>query len=404
MTEPAPGDQPLTGGRIADHGPPWARRRLPELLAEHGLDGLPERPFPNDGWSGATLTCLERGRERFVLKRTSWAIDWIARHTRDHALREAFIAAGRLRLVEPLWAPYLGAAEDGTAAAILMPDLSAELIAWDRPGHAPRLDDEALDRILEATARLHALPWPELRATGPGLDWPWCPVRERIEICSRHSALRYREGGLAVADRFLAGWDAFDRLAPPAARDLLAELSADPAPLLRALDALPPTGLHGDLKLANIALLPDGRVGLIDWQLTTLAPVAVELGWFLVANVAQLAAAPDAVLERYRAALTRTAGRRLPVGPAGWPPEPVERPGPPLERLEPVTLPARDATAVLGDWAAQADLAILAGLFIRGWRKGLDAEAGLTLPTGVPAADDLAWWTDRAVEVARRRL
>ena len=403
MSEPAP-HVPAPVGPAVDHGPPWARQRLPELLAEHGLGGLPERPFPNDGWSGATLTCLERGHERFVLKRTSWATDWIARHTRDHALREGFIAAGRLRLVEPLWAPYLGAAEDGNAAAILMPDLSAELIAWDRPGDAPRLADETLDRILEATARLHAVPWPDLRAGGPGLDWPWCPVRERIEICSRHSALRYREGGLAVGDRFLAGWDAFDRLAPPAARDLLAELSADPAPLLHALESLPATGLHGDLKLANVALLADGRVGLIDWQLTTLAPVAVELGWFLVANVAQLAAGPDAILERYRAALGRAASEPLTIGPAGWPPEAVDQPGPALERLEQFAFPPRGAAAILGDWDAQADLAILVGLFIRGWRKGLDAEAGLTLPTGVPAEDDLAWWGSRAVEAARRRL
>lgn len=400
MTDPAPTHEHPR----ADHGPPWASRTLAELLADHRLDGLPERPFPNDGWSGARLTAIERGRQRFVLKRTSWALDWIARFTRDHALREAFIAAGQLRLVEPLWAPYLGAAEDGTAAAILMPDLSAELIAWDRPGHTPRLEDETLERILDATARLHALPWPDLRASGPGSDWPWCPVRERIEICSRHSALRYREGGLAVADRFLAGWDAFDRLAPPAARDLLADLSADPRPLLDALATLPATGLHGDLKLANVALLPDGRVGLIDWQMTTLAPVAVELGWFLVANVAQLTEPPETILERYLAALARAASEPLVIGPAGWPPEPVDPPGPPLERLPRYAYSPRGATAILGDWAAQADLAILVGLFIRGWRKGLDAEAGLTLPTGVSATDDLAWWSNRAVEVARRRL
>ena len=403
MSEPAP-DVPAPDAPAVDHGPPWARRRLPELLAEYGLDGLPERPFPNDGWSGATLTCLERGDQRFVLKRTSWATDWIARHTRDHALREGFIAAGRLRLVEPLWAPYLGAAEDGHAAAILMPDLSGELIAWDHPGYSPRLGDEELDRVLDAAARLHAMPWSDLRVDGHGPDWPWCPVRERIQLCSRHSALRYREGGLAVADRFLAGWDAFDRLAPPAARDLMAELSADPVPLLAALAKLPPTGLHGDLKLANVALMPDGRIGLIDWQMTTLAPVAVELGWFLVANVAQLAASPEDVLERYRTALERATGAPLRVGPAGWPIDPVDPPGPGLERLPPATLPSRPAAELIGDWDAQVDLANLVGLYVRGWRKGLDAADGLTLPTDVSAADDLAWWSNRAVAAARRRL
>ena len=50
------------------------------------------------------------------------------------------------------------------------------------------------------------------------------------------------------------------------------------------------------------------------------------------------------------------------------------------------------------------DAAILVGLLLRGWRKGADAEAGLTLASGVSAADDLAWWCDRALEAAGRLL
>ena len=47
---------------------------------------------------------------------------------------------------------------------------------------------------------------------------------------------------------------------------------------------------------------------------------------------------------------------------------------------------------------------MIVGLLLRGWRKGLDAEAGAILGSGVAAADDLAWWCDRAVEAADRRL
>ena len=50
------------------------------------------------------------------------------------------------------------------------------------------------------------------------------------------------------------------------------------------------------------------------------------------------------------------------------------------------------------------DLAILVGLLLRGWRKGYDAEAGITLASGVTARDDLAWWCERAVEAADRLL
>jgi len=151
--------------------------------------------------------------------------------------------------------------------------------------------------------------------------------------------------------------------AAPAAR--IGTITILPRPLFDALARLPGAGLHGDLKLGNVGLEPDGTVDLIDWQMTLVAPIAVELGWFVVANVAGLPLPPDDVFERYR----RAAG-----------------------------LPADDT------WAAQRDLAVLVGLMLRGWRKGFDAEDGLTLPHGGSAAADLAWWGNHAVAAAERRL
>ncbi len=69
-----------------------------------------------------------------------------------------------------------------------------------------------------------------------------------------------------------------------------------------------------------------------------------------------------------------------------------------------LTLPPRGLDATIGDWDAQVDLTWIVGLLLRGWRKGLDAEAGAILGSGIAAADDLAWWCDRAVEAAARRL
>ena len=343
---------------------PWARRSLPELLEEHRLTGSKETPFPNNGWSGAQLRRLVRGDSAaFIVKRTSWSLDWIARSTRDHALREAVVAADPVPFPPPLSNAYLGAAIDGRMAAILMPDLSAELLPWDE---ARAIDAATLDRVLEAIAALHALPWADLRARPEGLHWPWCPLRERIELLTPASARRYRDGGLSIGDRFLEGWAAFDRLAPAPAVSLIRRLGEDSSPLLAALERLPSTGLHGDLKLANVALRADGTVAFIDWQMTMFAPLAVDLGWFLVSNVGQLPRAPEPTFERY----------------LGF---------------------ARDVD-VAGDPELQLDLAILVGLLLRGWRKGLDAEAGLTLPTGQPATDDLQWWAERAIMAANRRL
>jgi hypothetical protein len=338
---------------------------------------------------------LSRGTDRFVLKRTSPSTDWIVRATRDIAMRETVVAGGQLRLAEPLVAPYLGTGSAGESVAILMPDLSAELIAWERP-----IDDATLTRVLDAAARLHAMPWAEYRATTSDWDWPWCPLRERLLMLSRPFAERYRDEGVAVGDRFLAGWDAFDRSAPAAARDLVEHLVAEPAPLLDALGRLPRTGLHGDLKLANVAPLEDGRVALIDWQLMALGPVAVELGWLIVSNSASLREPPDAVMTAYQAAAVRAAGESLAMGRAWIHGPPV---GPEMER-DPDRLPPRGLDATLGDWDAQLDLTWIVGLLLRGWRKGLDAEAGAVLASGVPAGDDLDWWSARAVDAADRRL
>jgi hypothetical protein len=355
---------------------PWADVPFDTLLAGHGLAGLPERDFPTDGWSGARFTMIERGRERFVVKRTSLARDWIAAATRDASIREACLAATWVgRQPTGPW-PYLGAAADGDEAAILLPDLSVELIEWDRPAHEVSLPVDDLDRVLRALAALHDLAWPGL--VEPDAPFPWTPLPERLLLTSRPMCARHVASGIPAgvtsAERLLAGWDAFDRLAPPLARGLVRDLSVDVGPLVRALSRLPSVGLHGDLKLANVALGPGERVRFIDWSMTIRAPVALELGWFLVSNSGSLPEPPLEVLERYRRAVV----------------------GSPAHEADPTDAPAR----VIDDWDLQVDLASIVGLLLRGFRKGLDSEAGATLPSGVSAWDDLAWWCERAVEAS----
>jgi aminoglycoside phosphotransferase (APT) family kinase protein len=287
----------------------------------------------------------------FILKRSSFERDWIARATRDTTMREARVAQSSALLPLPARYPALGVAVDGGGSAILMPDLSGVLFDWDAP-----ISVDGLDRVLEALAALHddrgdAFPAPE----------PWTPWRERVTLICRSSLERPGPVRDAVASRLLPGWDAWDRVASPAARSIVDALSRDPTPLLHALEREPVGLLHGDLKLANAGIASDGAVEMVDWQMVMVAPAAIELGWFLVANVNALPLPPDAVLERYWRIRGRQPGR-------------------------------------------EDDLAILVGLLLRGWRKGFDAEAGLTLGSGVSARDDLAWWCERAVEAAARVL
>ena len=385
----------------------WTERPLADLLGAHGVSETTEALFPHNGWSGASLTRLVRARDQqaFILKRTSWAVDWIARSTRDHALREGFVASMPLPVPEPLVAPYYGAAADGTSVAILMPDLSDRLLGWEGLPGSPGTPLATVDILLNAVARLHAMPWPMATRTDAPFVWPSVPLRERLLLLSPRSAHRLAGDGLGAGEIFVRGWDAFNRLATTAAVELINALDRDPRPLLNALGALPPTTLHGDLKLANVALLEDDRVALIDWQMTALAPVAVELGWALVTNSSLLPIQPDDLLDRYLAALQVVAG--TPVG--------TLRPFEPTQRFDTDILEAalgsgagdavfRSSEATLGDWDRQRDLIWIIGLLLRGWRKGSDAEAGATLASGVAATEDLAWWCERAVEAATRSL
>ena len=331
---------------------------LASVLEAHGLAGAVEEALPNDGWSGARLTRLTGSDgARFVLKRDSLALDWIARVTDDgEVLREAQLVRAAPRLPSPVRLPHLAVARDGNEVALLMPDLGETLLRWEAP-----VDVATVDRVLEALAALHREPWQQQLPP----TFPWTDVHRRVLLLTRRSARAYEASGNPVGARFRAGWDAFDRQVRPPVRDLVDRLTASPAPLFAALARLPGAGLHGDLKLGNVALAGDGSVDLIDWQMTLVAPVAVELGWFLACNVAGLPLPPDAVLERYRVVA------RLPNDEA---------------------------------WAAQWDLAVLVGLVLRGWRKGLDTEAGVVLPNGLAAAWDLAWWGSHALAAADRRL
>jgi len=340
---------------------------LADVLGRHGLAGVAEEPFPNDGWSGASLRLLRRDDgERFVLKRDSLARDWISQSTADGPiLREAWFAANGPQLPSPVRAPYLGAGVNGDEFGILMPDLTGVLFDWDAP-----ISVEALDRVLDGLAALHSSPQSvSARLDGDGVHG--CPLLERVTLICRASLERPGPARDAVGDRILPGWDAFDRLAPTRARDLIDAIAREPRPLVDALARLPSTLIHGDLKLANVGIASDGSIDLVDWQMVAVAPVAVELGWFLVSNVASLPLQPGDVLMRYHAAMLKRGG-------AG--------------------------AETIATWQAQTDAAILVGLLLRGWRKGADADAGLTLASDTGAVDDLGWWCERAIEAADRLL
>ena len=185
-----------------------ATRSLRQLLEANGLGDAADGRVPNADWAGSTLGLLERGTERFVLKRIS-PRDWAVRATRDVALREGFVANNSLRLVEPLVAPYLGAASDGSDIVILMPDLSDELIAWERSRHPPLVGPATLDSIIDAIAWLHAMRWADYRPTSLGLGLAVVSASASASSCC--PARRPRAIARRACRRRTASWPAGTR-------------------------------------------------------------------------------------------------------------------------------------------------------------------------------------------------
>lgn len=309
------------------------------LLDAHGLAGVDEVPFTHTGFSGATLTRLVRDDGRaFVLKRMSIGRDWIMRETDDVACREAAFADERVDLGAGVRTPAVGTARDGSGYALLMRDISPELLP------AGMISAARLDAILAGMAALHSHPAPA--------QVPWCDLTRRLTLLTAATARVAEAYGAPVARDILDGWRLFDEHATAGARGIVRALIADPAPLVRALERSPAAFLHGDLKFDNIGLDDGGRMWLIDWAMPLVAAPAVDLGWFLAIN-----------------------SRRLPV---------------PLDDL---MLQYADAAGMTADLRARHDaLTVLCGLLLRGWRKALDAAAG------EPA--ELRWWCERAEDAS----
>lgn len=220
------------------------------------------------------------------------------------------------------------------------------------------MDEQRIDLFLAALAALHAAFWDD----APSLDGAgvsWCGVLERLTLLSPARGDRLLAEGRDFG--LTAGWQAFDRHAPAAARELVHALFRDPSPLAREAASLPQTLAHGDPKLANAAIdVASGVVWLFDWALVSRAPAALDLSWFPAVNTPQLPWPPDTALDRYAAHL-RTA-----LGDDGF------------------------AAAA---WPRQRALAAVGTLLTMAWAKSLDHEAG--------RPHELAWVCEAGIAGAR---
>ncbi|MCV7282431.1 hypothetical protein H7J88_22620 [Mycolicibacterium flavescens] len=157
--------------------------------------------------------------------------------------------------------------------------------------------------LIDAFARLHAQFWDSPRLRGD-LAWaktwsarPGSLILKRFYAKGRRGAL---ELGLPETT--------------PAVRAVSAALDANIDAYYREFEAGPLTLLHGDSHLGNTYALPDGRSGLLDWQVIWCGPGLREITYFMVGGLE-----PEArrsyereLIERYLEALRHNGVRDVP--------------------------------------------------------------------------------------------
>ena len=237
-----------------------------------------------------------------------------------------------------------GYGRNGWGAALLMRDVSAELVPPGDTPIAPERHAAFLDHVAGFCAATWG--WRDDPVSGPGLlpyaaRWAWFG----------HAAIA-GERGLGWPERVprlaVEGWQRFADRAPAPLVRLVDDLRHDPAPLAGALRRTPSCLLHGDVKASNAGRAADGRTVLIDWAYVGEGPACHELTWHLALDRARLPASKEATTAAFRLALERHG-----VDTAPW-------------------------------WDRQLGLCLLGAVVQFGWEKAFGDD------------DELAWWCEAA--------
>ncbi len=312
--------------------------------------------------SGSHLLIVETNNgqgPRYILKRIARAWDWQMRATDDRFCRSVRLWQHGFfdRLPPEIEHGVVACALDGQGWAILMRNVEAALVPY-----APfsRVDNET---FLDAMAALHAtfFEMPELTDPAIGL----CSLCNVYTLFSPQTGHREAGGPDEIPQRVLAGWDLVQTLVEPDVADILQALLENPQPLCEALGRYPQTLLHGDWRHANQGLLRNGRttqVILLDWQLATVGPPAVELARYLGTNSALLPVSKEEAIACYRQRLSHHLGTRF---DERW-------------------------------WQAQLELGLLGGFVQDAWAIALKATRWhITAGQRDHWLADLQWWSEQ---------
>lgn len=311
-------------------------------------------PFAqDDGKSGSQLERVRMDGVWFVLKHLHPDADWTMRGFGDLCCRPVRLWTSGLLDAMPapidhaVVAAAHGIGRNGWGGALLLEDRSDSMVP---PGDDP-VSLETHRHLLMQLAELAAAFW-GCDDLGPGL----LPLSSRYTAFNPSWLVSEADLGWPEPVPKLAqdGWRRFAGRCPPGLHATITELRRDIDPLVTALASTPWTFLHGDWKLGNLGITPEGRTVLLDWTYPGIGPVLHELGWYLALNRARLPESKEETIAALRGCLDRSG-----VDTDGW-------------------------------WDRQLDLCLLGTLVQFGWEKALGDD------------DELVWWCERATAGAAR--
>lgn len=281
---------------------------LKEMLAPETLSHILNRrvshvdyqPFvSSDSFSGSRLYYVTADDERLVMKRINPLLDWISIASQDRSCRSVRVwQYGILDRIHPYMDhAIIAACTDGDEYMLLMRDVSDGLF-YDK-----EITPKTIHPLLDALAAMHAMFWEDETLKNPELGL--CTPDQMIKTFWKEHLHRYRHDTKAT-EYIIAGWDAFFDMVEPDVRDAVQRLMEDPHPLFRKLDQLPATFVHGDYRLANLALMPKtNQLIAFDWQHAGYAPATMCLSWFIMGSVGVGGVGVYEAAEYYRQQLTK---------------------------------------------------------------------------------------------------
>lgn len=285
-------------GEVALALSPWAPSPKPRRVAE--VDARWLTSVLARGTPGARiLTVMDRGGSAGTTDRRRLELSWndsgveaglpahvFVKATSPSARNRAMVAALRMAATEVRFyeqvrpgladvAPraHYASAGHGGRFLLVLDDLLQQGATPIMPGMECTL--EHARGVIDALARLHAAYWRSPRLAG---DLAWAvPMAGRPGFALLANQFR------RVRRTFLAQAEA--RNVSPRARRMLRLVGDNDMELYRSWSAGPQTLVHGDSHVGNTYALPDGRAGLLDWQVVFSTRGIREISYFVAGGL-----------------------------------------------------------------------------------------------------------------------